>query len=420
MSSFERYMRERERERARRRRDPDARPRRTPRSERPADERASRPAGRVRTPSEGTRRLLGRRPMLFAVLAIVAATVLVSVAWARHGSPATGPARPPTTVSVPATRLAGAVAASRTPEPEPKPKLEASKPALKPSAPVKAKELPKPPPKVEAFDGGYAMRHVVKFADDIGVRKGGTDGELAAATYARDYLKSIGYAAEIVDVPLPNGRMSRNVVARKKGATPWTIVLGGHMDTKSPAPGGNDNASGCAVVLELARMWKDREMAANVTFVLFGTEEMIDSDGDHHHYGSRAFASGMSARERGAFAGMMSIDMVGVGDSLHVRTMRKGPQDLSTGFQAFGKTKGWKIDFLADTGRYGFSDHEPFELAGLPAVWVEWRDDSAYHTARDTAGRVDPGKMKAVGDLVDGFVSGMSETDLKALHDAAR
>jgi acetylornithine deacetylase/succinyl-diaminopimelate desuccinylase-like protein len=131
---------------------------------------------------------------------------------------------------------------------------------------------------------------VRKLADDIGVRVGGTEGEWKAVVYVRDYLSSLGYEVTVQDVRLDNGRTSHNVVAKRKGASGSIVVLGGHIDSKAPAPGADDNATGVGTVLELARDYAQAPPAGDVRFVAFGCEELIgDGDSDHHHYGSRAY-----------------------------------------------------------------------------------------------------------------------------------
>ena len=172
-----------------------------------------------------------------------------------------------------------------------------------------------------AFDATRAMAHVKQLAVDLGVRTGGTGDEAAAARYTADYLQGLGYSVAIVAVALPNGRVSHNVRAVKVGASAATILLGAHVDSKAPSPGANDNASGVAVVLELARDLREADTVATVELVLFGTEEMIDTERNHHHYGSRAFVKNMTSTQRGNLAGMISVDMVASGDILTVGTM---------------------------------------------------------------------------------------------------
>ena len=273
---------------------------------------------------------------------------------------------------------------------------------------------------LHAFDAAQAMIHLRRLADDIGVRQGGTPGEAAAARYVADYLISLCYAVSIRPVALPNGRVSHDVVAVKKGTSRDTIVVGAHVDTKVPSSGANDNASGSAAVLELARDLKDTAIVPTVEFVLFGTEEMIDADGDHHHYGSRAFVRGMTAQERADLVGMIAIDMVAYGESFVARTMGQGPQRMSAMLRAYAPARGVSLGYLRDTGAYGWSDHEPFERAGYPAVWIEWRDDPTYHTVDDTSAHCLPDRLAQTGDLVLGFLRSLGPGELDSLRAARR
>ncbi len=121
-------------------------------------------------------------------------------------------------------------------------------------------------------------------------------------------------------MPIPNGLTSHNVIAVKQGSSPLTVLVGAHIDSWGPSPGGNDNASGCGTVLELARDLRDAAVAPTLMFVLFGNEEMIDKDPDHHHYGSRAYVSALSAAERADLVGMISVNMVAYGTTFTMRT----------------------------------------------------------------------------------------------------
>ena len=265
------------------------------------------------------------------------------------------------------------------------------------------------------------------------MRKGGTAAEARAATYLLDTLKSLGYSdARIHDVPLPNGRTSHVVWATKPGKSLGSIVLGAHMDTKLPSPGANDDGSGCGVVLELARDLKDANITPTVTFVFFGTEEMIDHDPDHHHYGSRWFVEHMPADLRRDIAGMISLDMVGYGDSLAVRSMGRGPKAMADVLTARFRATGARARYVRDPGTYGWSDHEPFELAGIPAAWLEWRntagkgtsqllrDDPTYHSTRDRFSHVQPSAIGKTGTVLRAFLVGLKPADLATLKAARR
>jgi aminopeptidase YwaD len=138
--------------------------------------------------------------------------------------------------------------------------------------------------------------------------------------------------------------------------------------------------------------------------VFFGAEETVGSNPDHHHFGSRYRVSRMTAAERDVVVGMISVDMIGYGPQLHSRTMGRGPRTLSDALLAYAKSTGVRMTYLRDPGATGWSDHEPYELAGMPVAWIEWRNDPAYHTAGDTADRIQADRVATVGETVLGFV----------------
>ena len=262
------------------------------------------------------------------------------------------------------------------------------------------------------------MAHVRRLAAEIGVRRGGTEAETEAALYATDYLSGLGYQAVMTEVPLPNGLTSHNVIAVKEGSSPLTILVGGHLDSKAPSPGGNDNASGAATVLELARDIKGADITPTVILTLFGHEEMIDADPDHHHYGSRDYVERMTDAARDNLVAMISLDMVGYGETFNVRTMGQGPPQLQHMLRDHARATGVGLTYLRDPSSYGYSDHEPFELAGYPAVWLEWREDPLYHTSGDTSEHCDPARLQEAGAFVLGFLARLTESDLEGLREA--
>ncbi|MBN1320385.1 MAG: Zn-dependent exopeptidase M28 [Thermoleophilia bacterium] len=264
------------------------------------------------------------------------------------------------------------------------------------------------------------MSHIQVVAEEMGVRVSGSETEALAAGYAARYLETLGYAVVTSEVLLPGEGISHNVQALKAGASPSVILVGGHIDSKAPSPGANDNASGVAVVLELARDLRDADIAPTVEFVLFGAEEMVDSNADHHHYGSRQFVQGMTAEERLALVAMVSVDMVAYGDQFLVRDMRRGPSELTDLLLAFSNDGELGLAYDKDTGAYGWSDHEPFELAGYPSAWLEWRKDPTYHTERDAYGHCDPDPVRRTGEMLLGFLAQLTDSDLALLAEARR
>jgi aminopeptidase YwaD len=173
-------------------------------------------------------------------------------------------------------------------------------------------------------------------------------------------------------------------------------------------------------VLELARDFADADMSYTLVFVLFGTEEIIDADKNHHHYGSRNYVANLTPGERGNLAAMISLDMIAYGKTFNVRTMGKGPQTLRDMLLSRSDATDTGAVYLKDTGPSGWSDHAPFELAGYPAVWIQWLEDPTYHEPGDTYEHCDERVVRRTGEFLHAFLTDLSPQDLDRLHESVR
>jgi Peptidase family M28 len=276
-----------------------------------------------------------------------------------------------------------------------------------------AAQRPSPIPR-PTFSAQRALRDV-RALQRSGVRSEGSAAEKRGAAYIVSQLRAMHVRWHVSPFRLPNGLMSHNVIARLPGAGPKTVILGAHMDSKAPSPGANDNGTGCGVLLELARCLAKRPAEASVKVVFFGSEEMIDANQDHHHFGSRTYVKQMSASARRNTVGMISVDMVGYGQSFVVRSMGTGPQTMVHLLLKRARARGMSLSYLRDEGTYGWSDHEPFERAGFASAWIEWSDDPVYHTVADTADHIAPSKVRLAGSLLLGFLYHLGPKDLRKL-----
>jgi Zn-dependent M28 family amino/carboxypeptidase len=158
--------------------------------------------------------------------------------------------------------------------------------------------------------------HVDALASQIGERNlmNNPSGLEAAAIYIESEMRRAGYAPERHEYELTGasggdyaGTTVRNLIAEVPGTEhPEEIVLiGAHYDTVPGSPGADDNASGIAAMLELARHFRDRPQPRTLRFVAFVNEEppffMTPN------MGSYAYAA--RSRERGAeITAMVSLD----------------------------------------------------------------------------------------------------------------
>jgi Zn-dependent M28 family amino/carboxypeptidase len=124
-------------------------------------------------------------------------------------------------------------------------------------------------------------------------------GQAAAASYISAQLTAYGYTV----TTQPAGS-SENVIAVLDGRLEpeQVFVLGAHYDTQSGTPGADDNASGVAAVLEVARLLAGERTDASVHLVFFALEE-VGMDG------SEAYAAALAGAGTDVI-GMISLDMI--------------------------------------------------------------------------------------------------------------
>jgi acetylornithine deacetylase/succinyl-diaminopimelate desuccinylase-like protein len=95
-----------------------------------------------------------------------------------------------------------------------------------------------------------------------------------AAAYIDEEFSRAGYAPrhQVFEV---EGRRVANIEAEQRGSrrAERILVIGAHYDSVDDSPGANDNASGVAVMLELARLHATSTPAVTVRFVAFVNEE---------------------------------------------------------------------------------------------------------------------------------------------------
>lgn len=192
-----------------------------------------------------------------------------------------------------------------------------------------------------------------------------------------------------------------NVVALLRGSDPALageyVLVGAHLDHCGDwpelLPGADDNASGSATVLEIARAAARLapRPRRTIAFVLFAGEES-------GLLGSKQFAA-RPPRGLGRCVGVYNLDMVGAGNGAYVAGGENFPELLRRLVEARDR-QGSPLELKS--GRSSGeprADHGPFQAAGIPAVSLFGMGGAhhGYHTNEDTIFFITPKTMEAIG-----------------------
>lgn len=258
----------------------------------------------------------------------------------------------------------------------------------------------------QQFDEGRILSHIkVLASDDLQGRGTGTEGEKIAAEYiSKTYkslkLKPVGKTKTYLQ-PFEFKRgahgegepgTAHNVVGFLDNKAEFTIVIGAHYDhlgigeqgnslDANPAGkihnGADDNASGVAGVLELARYFSTNKIKEkyNFVFICFSGEEM-------GLYGSKYFTENPTL-DLTKVNYMINMDMIG----------RLDPQTKALAVNGTGTSPVWEpllqklasdqLKIKTDSSGIGPSDHTSFYLKNIPALHFFTGAHSDYHKPTD-------------------------------------
>ena len=225
-------------------------------------------------------------------------------------------------------------------------------------------------------------------------------------SYVESAQKSVEMCAEIFrELEIPSAQESfsiygvgvNNLVATWKGTDEekyGQVLVVGHLDSTSPkakydAPGADDNGSGSAGVIALARMLKKSGLQpkATIKFILFlGEEQGL--------FGSKAYVKKLSSEDKKEIRTVLNLDMIGfdaapplsvmIETSSFNRPMVERMQELAQKYADFTI----RTSFSA----HG-SDHAPFLQQRIPAILTiesEYSSNPNYHQVTDLIDTINP------------------------------
>jgi glutaminyl-peptide cyclotransferase len=264
---------------------------------------------------------------------------------------------------------------------------------------------PEAPQETEArlFDGERAMVHA-EAQCAIGPRPTGSDALLATREYIEETVRAEGWTVvrqdgEFMGVPI------HNVIAVKGEGVPR--MVGAHYDTRpvadkdpdypeEPIIGGNDGASGVAVLLELARVVEIPE-GRQVQLAFFDAEDRGNLEGWPFSVGAEMVAAQMPVNRPEA---MVVLDMIGDAD-LQIFRERNSDIALTDRLFEIAAELGFAEDGFYNREKWTIiDDHLPFIQRGIPgAVLIDF-DYPYWHTVEDTCDKLGVESLYKVGHVM--------------------
>ena len=190
---------------------------------------------------------------------------------------------------------------------------------------------------------------------------------------------------------------SANIVAELPGRSDEWIVVGGHYDGHDIAQGAMDNLSGTAVTMELARVLKPYEgkFKRGIRFILFGCEEIGVT-------GSTSYVADHLDQMKNT-AIMVNLELGGLAYTegmKHAAFTVYQPPEMKEWIQEFLKEVAYPTS--VNTGMSAASDHWPFVMQGVPAIYMHEEPSMRQlvqgrgwgHTTADYMDKVDPRNLQ--------------------------
>ena len=276
------------------------------------------------------------------------------------------------------------------------------------------------------------FQHVSFLASDSLEGRGvGTRGKILARDYIIHHFDQAGLqnwnGARIQQFPVRVNIVwadGHNVLGVVEGTDPTLkneyIVIGAHYDhigyrlsddgKKTIFPGADDNASGVAAIIELAKYFQNNRPKRSLLFIAFDAEESGLLGAEH-------FVKTLSETDRNAIKKMFSLDMVGMLEA-NKGLILKGIASLENGKELAQKNAlPLSIDLQQLNAKLeNRTDTYPFGKRGIPSTHVFTGLKSPYHQPGDKADLLDYSGMVKVTEFMSSLVMDIAnQPEIKAI-----
>jgi hypothetical protein len=280
-----------------------------------------------------------------------------------------------------------------------------------------------PPPLPPTFDADAAFALARDLAEDYPDR---SPGSIGAARWVSDRLVAYGFETQTkpFEATIPGtGRVRlQNLVAKAVGRSPETIVVMADRDNSGKGRGANDNASGTAVLIELARGYARASASSSAGGSVRPAHTIVFLSSDGGAFGSLGaarFAVDPAYRDR--IVAVVNLDAVAgrgppriqiAGD----RPRSPSPSLVQTAAERILEQTGAEparpgalqqlIDLAFPFSLFG---QAPFVARGIPAITLTTAADRPPSSFEDTPGRLSMARLNELGRSAQALVSSLDE-----------
>jgi hypothetical protein len=278
-----------------------------------------------------------------------------------------------------------------------------------------------PPPLPSVFDKDAAVGLAADLANRYPSRAAGTPGGLGAARWLVEQLGPYGYEVRrdpfTSSVPGHGRIRGVNLLARKPGLSQKTIVVMAHRDD-GVGPGANDNASGTAALLELARAYAPAGSASRVrlpyTLLFLSTDAAV-----YGGLGAAWFAA--HAPESRNVIAVLNLDAIAGPRRPRLEIGGDTPRSPTPGLVETVRAR-LAAEVGAEPGRdstvrqlidlgfpYSRYEHAPFVARGIPALTITTAADRPRSGLGDDPRRLRSGRLLQIGRATQNALDAMQQ-----------